>query len=67
MAVADLNFDLIEHMANIANRASGSFDDDDKDLYVSFKGIPDNVRKDIVIQIMRVCNETIKEELAKCD
>ena len=67
MTVNDLDFNLIEKMACMANRASLSFDDADKDLYINFEKIPDNARKKIVLSIMSVCNEAIKTELAKCD
>ena len=67
MSVANVDFDLIERVSDIADRCSSVFDDKDEDLHISFAGIPDNVRKSIAISIMSVCNEAIKEELAKCD
>ena len=68
MSVVNVDFDLIERVSNIADKSSRVFDDADKtDLYISLAGIPDNVRKSIAISIMSVCNEAIKDELAKCD
>ena len=67
MKVDDLDFNLIEQMAYIANRASICFDNAETDLAATFEDVPDDARKRIVISIMSVCNEIIKEELAKCD
>ena len=67
MALNDIDFDFIEQMAYIANRASKCFDEPDSDLNVTFEDVPDDARKRIVLSIMSVCNEVIEDELAKCE